>query len=42
MPVEHLIDIVPLDAFDGIWRTGNTRTPVVSIKPQDGAYVIYT
>lgn len=43
MPVGSVADIVALDAVDPLmWKTGDTRKPVVEIHPQDGAYVIYT
>lgn len=42
MPVESPVDVLPLDAVDLIWRTGDTRRPIVEVQSQDGAYVIYT
>lgn len=40
--VEHPNFIVAVDAFDTLWRKGDTRSPTVHIEPDDGAYVIYT
>lgn len=42
MPAGSSAKVVAFDAADSIWTTGNTQKLNVNIRPQDGAYVIYT
>jgi hypothetical protein len=42
MPADSPAEIVAFDAADPIWTTGDMQRLNVNIRPQDGAYVIYT
>lgn len=42
MPAGSSAKVAAFDAADPIWTTGDTQRLNVNIRPQDGAYVIYT